>query len=295
MHTKTTMAALALSVLTSFSATADVTSFAAVRDSSLPESEYLAGAYSYTQAQQRGDSGIAVANIATGNAKSQTLQGINRVAVDNNAPVDDAHLREHSIGGPFSVAISVWADQFTITGGSGVGQTAVSALVTGEFGPKADPSYGGGGAYYLFVANAAQVSSILAKPFEFIVANTASMPSTLRLEQNVLTPGYTDPGTSLPPGSSFGGTLTGQIDFTYGESFYLVSALAGYANDYGILNAFNTAVFGITAPAGALISTDSGSMYAAAVPEPQTYIMFLVGIGCLYAVGKRRHSNYKSL
>lgn len=278
------------SILFATSSHAEVISFAAVRDSSLPLDQYVNGNYSYTLSESRIDSGIASVAIATGDAMSQTALGLNKVAVENNAQVDDEFLRSVSIGGPFAVAISAWADQFTIIGGSGEDTAKVSVSITGEFGPKPEPSYGAGGSYYLFVADSNQIANLLSSPFEFLVNNDLSS-SVLSLEQNVLKPGYTDPGESLPPDSLFGGTLTGNIAFSYGEPFYLVSVLAGSANDYGILNAFNSAHFGISSPTDAVITTGSGTIYAAAVPEPDAIVLFAGGLVILTFVTRHRRKH----
>lgn len=280
-------------------ARAELVSFAGARDSSLPVDQYLAGSYTYTQSQLLTSTATASASIATGSARAQTEYGVNRAAAENNTPVDDEGLRGDSIGGPFSVGISAWSDRFTISGGTGTGSVDVSAVLTGLFGPKPDPSYGGGGAYFLFVATPAQIAELGAKPFEFLDAFIGAYeqdPSvaTLALLQNVLAPGFIDPGTSVPPGSAFGGTLTGSVAFTFGEPFYLVGLLAAFANDFGVLDAFNTARFGISAGAGASLLSESGTQYPAAVPEPSTYLVLAVGLALLTLVGRRRARSGRS-
>ena len=225
---------VALSVAVAFTflapiAHADLISFSAVRDSSLPLDQFLSGAYTYTQSQQTADGAMATASIPSGNAASQTEYGVNRVAVENTVYVDSEFLRAESIGGPFAVGISAWADLFTISGGVGAGTAPVSAVLTGQFGPKVDPSFGGTGIYYLWVATSAQIDALAVRPFEFLVEFSEAVeidPSlaALALVQSVPNPMFTDPG-SVPPGSLFGGTLSGEIAFTYDEPFYLVSLL----------------------------------------------------------------------
>lgn len=265
-------------------------SFAAVRDSGLPLAEFEAGSYSYTSSQLLTDGLTAAVSIPTGSASARTSPGVNRVQVDNQAAVDDEFLRANSIGGPFAVSISAWTDRFTITGGQGQGMARVSAIITGEFGPKSAPSYGGGGRYDLFVASTSEVQSLFSRPLEFLVET--ELPRTvLGLEQNVLTPGFQETGESVAPGSAFGGLLTGTFEFTYGESFHLVGMLSGFANDFGVLNALNSARFGLTAPGNATISTESGFVYAAAVPEPATASLLLAGLillgGAAHRHGRR--------
>jgi hypothetical protein len=288
---------VALSVAVAFTflapiAHADLISFSAVRDSSLPLDQFLSGAYTYTQSQQTADGAMATASIPSGNAASQTEYGVNRVAVENTVYVDSEFLRAESIGGPFAVGISAWADLFTISGGVGAGTAPVSAVLTGQFGPKVDPSFGGTGIYYLWVATSAQIDALAVRPFEFLVEFSEAVeidPSlaALALVQSVPNPMFTDPG-SVPPGSLFGGTLSGEIAFTYDEPFYLVSLLGGAANDFGILNAMDSARFGITAPNGASIETESGNVYpSAVVAEPATSALLAFGLLGLVAARRR--------
>ena len=69
-------------------------------------------------------------------------------------------------------------------------------------------------------------------------------------------------------------TLDGSIPFTYGQPFYLASLFGGDAS--GAEDFFNSADFGITAPAGATLITQSHTVYAAAVPEPGTLALLAV-------------------
>ena len=280
--------AFVVPMLVRTSSHAEVLSFAAVRDSSIPQAEYDSLDFSYTQSDRRSDSSVATAAISSGDAKAQTTLGVNRIAVDSNAIVDDEGLRSESVGGPFAVGVSVWIDQFTILGSGGSGIASVSASVTGEFGPKPGPSYGGQGGYYLFVATSNQIASLFSKPFEFLVSTDVCELSALCLEQNVLKPGTNDPGESVREGSPFGRMLKGNVSFNYGEPFYMVSLLAGAANDYGVLNAFNSAKFGISAPTDAVMTTLSGNTYAAAVPEPTASAMSTAGLVLMGAAMRYR-------
>jgi hypothetical protein len=262
---------------------AELLSFAAVRGSSVPQS--LAGTISFDDSALLEDTGIATAGIPTGSAKAQAVYGVNRVAVLNTALADA--VGEVAIRGPFAVAASFWADRITITGGSGSATAAVSADITGQFGD----GYGSNGIYVLLAMTDAQLASVLDAPFDFVLQGVTAPDFTeiLRLEQSVIAPQFQDPGERLEPGSVFGRTLIGSLDFTYDESFWLVSVLAGFANDLGELDAFNSAHFGLTVPEGARVDTTSGTMYpAAVVPVPAPAALLISGFAALFAVRRRR-------
>lgn len=274
-------------------ASAQTLSLAGVRNSSLPQALYDSGTIFtpgyYDQVQVQNGTGLAAASTVNGAARAQSDYGVNRVAAASFAPVDDESLRQTSIGGPFTDAFSVWADRFVVQGGSGVGSLSVSAIVSGQFG--AQP--GGFGFYDLMVvdsgdavADARTVAAILRDESG---PDTLSAVSVLSLAQEVPAPGLGTDVESLAPGAAFGRVLGGEITFTYGRPFYLISVLGASANDFGSLSAFNSAHFGITAPMGAAIASDAGVSYAAAVPEPSTALMALVG--CLgLAVRRSRKS-----
>ncbi|GGY72181.1 hypothetical protein GCM10011613_16420 [Cellvibrio zantedeschiae] len=275
------LAVLIISFATS--ANAGLLSFAATRDSSLPLDEYNNWNYTYTHIDTQTDGSIASSSILSGNAKAQSAYGVNRISVSNNAAVDDADLREHSIGGPFATAISIWSDTFTITGGTGSGKVSVSANVSGQFGM----GYGAAGIYRLFKASPQDLQNLLAKPFEFLVDEPllnkpwATPDYLLDLGQDVINLSvYDDPEEHLQPGSTFGKLLTTELDFNYDDPFTLVSILAGSANDFGSLSAFNSAHFGISGPENSIISTTSNSRYnqaAVQVPEPGSFILLTIG------------------
>ena len=259
-------------------------SFSGVRSSSLPQGEYDAGRISFTQESLVIGGTVASSSISTGHARAQTLFGTNRIEVANDAPVDDESLRETSIGGPFSAAVSAWFDTFTVLGGSGAGTARISSSVTGQFGD----GFGATGMYMLYKVTPGQLLALLADPQGALLGHTLP-PSLLALEQNVIDPQFTESGELLEPGSAFGGTLVGDLDFVYGQPFMLLGVMAGFANDSGALSAFNSATFGISAPAAKTLLTGSGTSYAAAVPEPATVLLMALALPLLgWGLRRRR-------
>jgi len=182
--------------------------------------------------------------------------------------------------GPFTYAVSAWADRFTMIGGSGDFVTVVSVTLSGEFAPA---SYSAA-AYGLFAVTADRYEQIVNGGDEFIFDLLVSgPPSEIGYEEIMFLSNdsdFSDPG----PGSF---TAYVQLDGTYGQPLYLLSVLATYAEEDGEVDMFSTALFGITGPAGATIETGSGMAYAPAVPEPGTYAMCAAGLAMLFAAHRR--------
>lgn len=279
---------------------ADTYSFAAVKDAGVSASDVLQAQYDYTDAAFLSSTSLAAASGNGNAAKAQTLPGVNRIEVANTIPVTDESIRETGIGGPFAIALSGWTDDFVITGGTGSGTVRISANVTGRFGL----GHGSGGGYGMWLSTPdelqTEVTQFLSSDPTAWLLETIDEPEdggeTLILSYlaNVLKPGHTDPGLSLPPGSQFGGVFTAEVPFTYGETFSIASVLFGFANDTGSLSAMNSAHFGISVlnNAGASVTTSSGVAYAAAVPEPQTQAMLLAGLVVLAGMARRRSSKW---
>lgn len=284
------VACAAMTVL-AMPARAEILSVAGVRDSSLPQALYDSGTIFspgyYDQFQRQDGTAVASAATVNGTAKAQSDYGVNRVDVASFAPVDDENLRRTSIGGPFADAYSIWVDRFVVQGGTGVGTLSVSAIVSGRFGNQP----GGFGFYDLVQVDTGNANTDALAVAEFLrdetTANTALVNYVLALSQEVPAAGHGSDAEVVAPGGAFGGVLSGEITFTYGRPFYLISLLGASANDFGSLSAFNSAHFGITAPAGATLTSAAGVSYAAAVPEPATLALTLAG-GWVLASWARR-------
>ncbi len=268
-------------------------SYAATNSTGFSAAQLAAGDFSFTDADLELGAGIAVSDLreALGptapemRAEAQSLYGINRVLASSNMAVISEEDRATGIGGPFSMAVSIWADTFTITGGTGTGTVSLSAGVSGQFGN----GYGAEGLYALAAASEAEAGEILDDPVGAVLGDALPSP-ILVVHQSTTAPQYTADGERVAPGSAFGRTVIGTYEFTYDQPFVLVSMLAGFASDFGSLSAMQSAVFGLTVTgnAAAVIETGSGAVYPlAAVPEPETYALFLTGLGLLGVAVRR--------
>lgn len=185
--------------------------------------------------------------------------------------------------GPFAAAVSAWADSFTVTGGSGDFTTDVSVTLSGQFGSG---SYSEA-AYGLFAVSSDLYGQVLDGGSEFVFDLIFNGLPTEPGYQEVIFLGASSDEGDYSPGSF---TATGQVHGTYGETFYLVSVLATYAEQDGEINMFDTAVFGISGPSGSDLQSGSGTLYSPAVPEPTTYAMCAIGLALIFGAHRRaRH------
>lgn len=185
------------------------------------------------------------------------------------------------INGPFTGAVSAWADSFTVTGGSGDFTADVSITLSGQFGPGAYAE----AAYGLFAISGEMYGAILTGGDEFVFDLIMSgLPIGPGFQEVIVLGASSDDGDSDP--GAF--TTMGQVQGTYGQTFHLLSVLATYAEEDGEIDMFSTAVFGISGPAGSDMLTGSSVPYAPAVPEPGTYALCAVGLALL--VGARRRA-----
>lgn len=179
---------------------------------------------------------------------------------------DDAHE---------AFAETWWAEGFTVTGGAGPGTLAIGVGVSGTLTGKGRANYG------LFASG---------QPF-----SKAALTAWLDCA-----PGRLDCIPHPPPGSqalipltaSFSGgstVLTATLAFTYGQPVYVASHFGAETWGVGEASFYGSAHFGITAPPGALLGSDSGTAYlgAAAVPEPSALWLLSAGGFVLWAPWRR--------
>lgn len=210
-------------------------------------------------------------------ARASTSYGVNRVY----AAVRDGDFFD----GPFAYSISVWADRFLITGGTGEFSAPVSLTLESTVSPS---SYSEALAVVLKVPESDfQALLAVAGDEEFIYDSVVygdidpSLLAGAELALGLYHNSVDTPGNNAEVATDF---ITGQ----YGEAFYLVTVLAAYAEVDGEVDAMHTAFFGLSAPdAGSIIGTGSGAIYAAAVPEADSIALFSAGLALLVLARRR--------
>jgi hypothetical protein len=218
----------------------------------------------------------------TAYGKFRAAFGSNGFAVDGVGGVD----REVDGG-------SLWSDGFTITGGTGSGLLTVSAHVSGTVTGFGQMNFA------LFVSD---------QPYNFdtllstINANKSgfwalALPDSTRVLYTAVANGCStaihNRECGHAPLEDVSGpidlTLTAEVPFTYGQPLYVVSGFSGgVLTPGGSASFLDSADFGITAPAGAVVSSASGNFYAAAVPEPSVALLLAIGLSAGAALGLHR-------
>lgn len=176
-------------------------------------------------------------------------------------------------------ALSAWSDAFTITGGVGNGVANVSLSIDGALG---NSPYATAGYVLLKTANPVLPGDLM----NYYLAGGA-----LPLGAETVRWGT---GDSAHDAGVVKTVLTGSFNYTYDSAFYLTSVFGAVAAGAGSANFGDTATFGISVYGD--IGTGSGATYlAAAVPEPETWAMLLIGLGLIGLQARRRHFMSKAL
>jgi len=180
-----------------------------------------------------------------------------------------------------AAGFSAWSDGFTLMGAGGSGDIDVSVSIHGTIiGQEADMSYG------LYVSKT---------PFSIdseAGLNDLNLSATLANASQVLS--YAINNADKSPNT----TLTGKLNVTFGETFYVLAYLYGDVCTAlegpshagctgGGQDFYHSAVFGLTAQSSASVSTLSGHAYAAAVPETESWILAMAGLFTLPALIRR--------
>lgn len=189
---------------------------------------------------------------------------------------------------------SIWSDRFRVTGGSGTGMLAVSVQVEGSIAGGADMVYD------LFASAAAFDAQAIVAVYD-VTDYDRQLPGAVRLLHTAVANGCGGLSPSAACGhvpfenfqGAFNQTLTGTFQFTYDQYYYLASVLGGDVSDDGPggrASFLNSARFGISVLTGGQLESLRAPPggYAAAVPEPTTWLLLCAGIACLAVAGRRR-------
>ena len=173
---------------------------------------------------------------------------------------------------------TIWSDGFTVTGNTGQGSLSLSSHIDGSL-------FGSSEVFYALYASS--------KPFSLDTILTAVGKANgfwrVELTDSVrllftgavngcdLSNSYRNCG-HLPYHNYHGSldiTTTSNIQFTYGVPIYVASIFGGGSIYNGSASFLNSATFGITAPTASTLTSISGAVYAAAVPEPSAWVLLL--------------------
>ena len=169
---------------------------------------------------------------------------------------------------------STWSDGFVVAGGSGT--LSLSLRLTGT-----TTGVDQGFMYGLYVSQT---------PFENLETyNGLDVNESLFGVAPLLWVRHDDVEGTIDPGT-FDETFLFDVPYVSGETFYITSVLDVGAWQTASADFWGSASFGISAPAGAVLSAMSGTQYAAAmmVPEPGTYALMLAGLALLGFTRTRR-------
>jgi hypothetical protein len=176
---------------------------------------------------------------------------------------------------------SIWTDGVTVLGGSGANVATFDTRIQGSITGQAEMNYA------LFVSSqpfdaAVMLANISASDaFSFI-----AFPNATRV---MLTGVATNCGSLHPLGDcgrvsyenyqgALDTTLSANVPFVYGQTFYVASVFEGGVEALGGSNSFlNSADFRVTVPVGNTVQALSGTSYVAAIPEPPIAMLFATG------------------
>lgn len=224
-----------------------------------------------------------------------TVEGINRAFAQTSSDqvVVDGDRLTGVYGG------SGWHDAITVTGGTGSGVLTLTARLEGTLdvkGPLNSQGLNGAAGASLHFMRSATPLNAGEDPFEVELAfacgpqDSPCWYDTERFSSLASLP------VEAREHRAYDESVTFDIPFTYGETFYLFGTLetAAYAFNVGAsasADFFNTGrIVAFQAPDGARVSLGSGQYanFALPVPEPLTAWQALTGIAVLAAWSARR-------
>lgn len=227
-----------------------------------------ASAASFTHAEVEPDIGATLTSTGTGLVSVDAGSG-------NKARAD---VGVNGVAASSAYAMSIWADDFTVTGGTGTGMLNLSVRINGTLTPNS-----GDAIYALLASSSPFTTEDIADWLDGDIATRLNTQFLLEVEMDD-TPDSPHATHTLPSGTH-DVTYYLNIPFEYGTPFYLTSVL----DIDGVGDFYNSAHFGITVPTGATLQAASGAVYSAAatVPEPSTWLLLGAGLAGLVGMRKR--------
>lgn len=196
-------------------------------------------------------------------ASAQTTYGINQATSGTTSNT-------------LAYAGSLWWDQYTITGGTGPGSASFTAQLDGELWSTL---LSGAGVGYALVMSSSLPTGYNIDFSTLNATNTTTWLNTQLAAFSATTgaqvlASHVD-GVTLGADKLINQDFLGQINFNYGESFYIgAMLLTGAGGNSGTSDFFNTATFNLGL-------TEGDTLVVASVPEPGEWAMLLAGLGLI--------------
>lgn len=168
-----------------------------------------------------------------------------------------------------------WADSFTVAGGAGPGELMIAVSLSGMLSGEGRANYA------LYVSE---------QPFSYEVLKAWLDCRPQREDCIPYPPANSEALIPMMLPSSGQTVLTAKLAFTYDTPVYIASYFGVETWGVGSADFYGSAHFGVTAPAGAALSTASGTLYplASAVPEPQAVLLMGLGLVAVLGLGRIR-------
>ena len=170
-----------------------------------------------------------------------------------------------------------WADSFTVAGWAGPGELTIMVSLSGVLSGEGRANYA------LYISQ---------QPFSYQTLKEWLNCYPQRDDCIPYPPANSQALIPMTFPASAQTVLTTKLAFKDEMPIYIASFFGVETWGVGSADFYGSAHFGITAPAGAALSTASGTLYpvASSVPEPQSVLLMGLGLLALLGFGRRLHS-----
>jgi PEP-CTERM motif len=169
-----------------------------------------------------------------------------------------------------------WADSFTVADGVGPGELTIAVSLSGVLSGEGRANYA------LYISQQPFSYQVLTDWLDCTPQRDDCIPYPPANSQALI------PMTLPASGQT---VLTTKLAFKGDTPIYIASYFGVETWGVGRADFYGSAHFGITAPAGAALSTASGTLYplASSIPEPQSVLLMGLGLLAVLGFGRRRH------